>query len=147
MDRCPIQTLHAAAPLDHAREGQPTLLCLVPAGWPSPAEDYVEKTLDAHKLVVRNELATYFLHASGDSMLGAGIHDGDTLVVDRSITPFSGSVVIACVDGGMTVKRYAVRGRRSFLQPENERYKTIEVTDRDDVSIWGVVTYVLHKVG
>ena len=135
------------APVAENRAGNPLYLCLVPAGWPSPAEDYVEERLDLHKLAVRNQASTFFLHASGDSMIGAGIHDGDLLVVDRSVNPVSGSVVIAALDGDLTVKRLAVRGCRRFLQPENPRYKTIEITDREDVYVWGVVTYVLHKLG
>lgn len=138
--------LQQVAPVSNDREGRPLLLCPVPAGFPSPAEDYVEETLDLHRLAVRNELATYFLHASGESMIGAGIFDGDLLVVDRSITPYSGSVVIACLDGEMTVKRYIVKGDRFFLIPENEMYQPIEITGRDDVTLWGVVTYVLHKL-
>lgn len=79
-------------------------------------------------------------------MMGAGIFDGDLLVVDRSIEPLSGSVVIANLDGEMTVKRYVVKNKRYFLCPENRQYAPIDITGRDDVTLWGVVTYVLHKL-
>ena len=98
--------------IDASREGVPLFLCPIPAGWPSPAEDYVEDTLDLHKFAVRNEAATFFLRASGDSMTGAGIHDGDILVVDRSISPVSGKVVIIAIDGELTVKRLVKKGKR-----------------------------------
>ncbi|MDL2207385.1 translesion error-prone DNA polymerase V autoproteolytic subunit [Desulfovibrio sp. OttesenSCG-928-F20] len=136
--------ISALVPAD--REGAPICLCPVVAGWPSPAEDYIEDTLDLHKHVVRNEPATFFLHASGDSMIGAGIHDGDILVVDRSITAAPGKVVIAAVDGELTVKRLVRRGKRLLLMPENPDYTAIDITRHEDTCIWGVVTYVLHPL-
>lgn len=134
----------ALIPVD--RDGLPLFLCPVVAGWPSPAEDYIEDTLDLHKFVVRNEPATFFLHASGDSMIGAGIHDGDILVVDRSITPVPGKVVIAAVDGDLTVKRLVKKGSHLLLMPENPVYTPIDITRNEDTCIWGVVTHVLHSL-
>lgn len=148
MNRQPIfpkNISYPATPPDD-RKGVPTMLSLVPAGWPSPAEDYIDAEVDLHKFVVRNQIATFFMHASGESMLGAGIHDGDLLVVDRSVNAYSGAVIIAALDGELTVKRFVVRGNRTFLQPENERFKSVEVTGREDFEVWGVVTYVLHKL-
>lgn len=130
------------APAD--RPGLPLYLCPVVAGWPSPAEDYIEGQLDLHKFAVRNEQATFFLHASGDSMMGAGIYDGDILVVDRSITPVPGKVVIAAVDGELTVKRLVKQGKALLLMPENPNYSPIDISVHEDTLIWGVVTYVLH---
>ena len=125
---------------------RPLFLCPVAAGWPSPSEDYIEGKLNLHTHVVRNESATFFVKAGGDSMIGAGIHEGDLLVLDRSIKPKPGKVVIACVDGEFTVKRFVKRGQRWLLQPENSEYQEIDITGREDVEIWGVVTYVLHAL-
>jgi SOS-response transcriptional repressors (RecA-mediated autopeptidases) len=132
--------------IDASREGAPLFLCPIPAGWPSPAEDYVEDTLDLHKFAVRNEAATFFLRASGDSMTGAGIHDGDILVVDRSISPVSGKVVIIAIDGELTVKRLVKKGKRLLLIPENPSYDPIDITHHEDTRIWGVVTHALHSL-
>ena len=136
--------LHAS--VEECRTGAPLLLCPVPAGWPSPAEDYIEDTLDLHKYAVRNGAATFFLRASGDSMIGAGIHDGDILVVDRSLSPTSGKVVIAAVDGELTVKRLLKKGMRLLLVPENTDYDTIDITAHESTTIWGVVTFALHSL-
>lgn len=140
------KTLMRASSMSLNQQGRPLLLCPVTAGWPSPADDYIDETLNLHQYAVTNELATFFLYASGESMIGAGIFDGDLLVVDRSIEPLSGSVVIANLEGEMTVKRYVVKNKRYFLCPENRQYAPIEITGRDDVTLWGVVTYVLHKL-
>ncbi len=134
-----------AAEVTEGRPGVP-LLCPVPAGWPSPSEDYIEDQLDLHHLMVRNQAATFFLRAMGDSMTGAGIHDGDLLVVDRSKTPQSGKVVIAAIEGELTIKQFVKRGRQVFLVPANPAYPEIEITGREDASIWGVVTYVVHAL-
>jgi DNA polymerase V len=131
---------------DPDRPGQPLYFFPVAAGFPSPAEDYIQEELDLHKLVVRNQAATFFLRVSGDSMLGAGIHDGDLLVVDRSRNPESGKIVIAAWDGELTVKRLEIRNRRIFLIPDNPDYPEFEVTDKEDAVIWGVVTFVVHKL-
>ena len=134
-----------AIEVTEGRSGTP-LLTPVAAGWPSPSEDYIEDSLDLHQMVVRNPAATYFLRAMGHSMLGAGIHDGDLLVVDRSKEPVSGKVVIAVVDGELTVKRLAKKNGRVLLLAENPDYPDLDITDREDASIWGVVTYVIHNL-
>ena len=146
MDRYPLIKILFPALVPEEREGAPVFLCPVPAGWPSPADDYIEDTLDLHKFAVRNEPATFFFHASGDSMIGAGIHDGDILVVDRSITAVPGKVVIAAVDGELTVKRLVRKGKHLLLMPENPDYTPIDITLHEDAGIWGVVTYVLHSL-
>lgn len=121
------------------------LLTSIPAGWPSPAEDYIEDSLNLHQLIVRNPPATYFLRALGHSMIGAGINDGDLLVVDRSQPPKSGSIVVAAIDGELTIKRFIKRGSRLFLVPENPEFAEIDITDLEEADIWGVVTYAVHK--
>lgn len=134
-----------AAELVEGRSGNP-LLCPIPAGWPSPSEDYIEDSLDLHQMMVRNPAATYFLRAMGHSMTGAGINDGDLLVVDRSKTPAPGKVVIAVVDGELTIKRLVKKGGRVLLASENPDYPDFDITGREDASIWGVVTHATHNL-
>ena len=138
--------MRLSAPFLPEREGLPLFLSAVQAGFPSPADDSVEDRLDLHRHLVRNETATFFLHASGDSMEGAGIRDGDLLVVDRSLEPRNGRTVIAAVGGELTVKRLARRGGRILLVPANPDYPEFDVTDREDLCIWGVVTCAVHKL-
>ena len=118
----------------------------VPAGFPWPADDHMEGKLHLNTHLVKHPTATFFVKASGDSMLGAGIHDGDILVVDRSLEPRKGKVVIAAVDGQLTVKRLQKKGSKTFLVPENKKFRSIELNENNDVKIWGVVTNVIHKV-
>ena len=122
----------------------PVLLALVPAGWPSPADEYVEKEENLHTRLVRNPLSTFTMTASGDSMTGAGIMDGATLVVDRSIAPYNGAVVIAELDGEMYVKWLELRGNRGFLVPANPEYPVKEVTGREDFRVWGGVAHRIN---
>ena len=135
----------SAAPLAY-REGLPLYLSPVQAGFPSPADDYMEEKLDLHKFVVKNEVATFFLRASGNSMEGAGIFDGDLLVVDRSVEATNNKIVIAALDGELTVKRLLRQRGKVYLAPENPEYPKFDITNREYVHIWGVVTYVVHKV-
>lgn len=128
------------------REGVPLFLSPVEAGFPSPADDYLDKRLDLHAYLVRNEAATFFLRAHGDSMLGAGIHDGDLLIVDRSLEARHNRVVIAALDGELTVKRLVRRQERVLLIPENPDFPEIDITEREYVHIWGVVSHVIHKL-
>ena len=118
----------------------------IPAGWPSPSDDYIEGELDLQQLVVKNPPWTYFLRAMGHSMQGAGIYDGDILVVDRSLDAANNRIVIAAIDGELTIKRLHYRGKRIFLAPENPEYEEIEITGNPEAYIWGVVTYNLHKL-
>lgn len=124
----------------------PLALCRVEAGFPSPADDYMEGSLDLNEHVVKHPAATYFVRASGDSMTGAGIFDGDLLVVDRSLEPVHGKVVIAEVDGQLTVKRLFKLQGRFLLQAENGSYPPIELQEGNEVVVWGVVTHALHNL-
>ncbi len=117
----------------------------VPAGFPSPADDYVEAWLDINEHLVDHKEATFFVRASGDSMLGAGIQSGDLLVVDRALEAGHGDIVIAAVDGELTVKRLEKRPGRIRLLAENPAYPPIEIRDRQDLTLWGVVTSVIHR--
>jgi len=118
----------------------------VAAGFPSPADDYIEKTLDLNDLLIQKPAATFFVRAEGESMLGAGIHPNDILVVDRSIEPVVGKIVICALNGELTVKRLKAIGNEIVLGAENPCYKDILVQEAIDFVIWGVVTNVIHSV-
>jgi DNA polymerase V len=125
---------------------QPIFEAAVSAGFPSPAADYEEEKLDLNKHLVRNPPATFFVRVNGDSMVGAGIHHGDLLVVDRSLGPGDKSVVIAVLNGELTVKRIRMKSRKITLEPENHNYSTQEITKDTAFEVWGVVTNVIHKL-
>lgn len=118
----------------------------VAAGTPFPAEDQIDTIIDLNELVVKNTQATFLVRASGESMIDAGIHDNDILVVDRSINPSHGKIVIAAVDGQLTVKRLYQEKNNLFLMPENKKFKPIKIKEGNEMVIWGVVTNVIHAV-
>jgi len=117
----------------------------VPAGFPSPADDYIEKKLDLNELVIQHPAATYFVRASGDSMINAGIYSGDVMVVDRSLAPRSGAIVVAVIDGEFTVKRVRRYKGKVLLEAANNKYPSIEIKKENEFAIWGVVTHIVHK--
>jgi len=125
----------------------PLFLESVSAGFPSPADDYMEGKLDLNQLLVRNPTATFFVRVTGDSMVEASINSGDILVVDRSITPKDGSIIIAVINGDLTVKRLSkAKNNKIYLLPENKNYQPIEITTEMYFEVWGVVTNVVHSV-
>ena len=124
----------------------PLFGALVQAGFPSPADDYLESYIDLNEVLVSNKAATFFVKVDGDSMLGAGIFTGDMLVVDRSLTAKHGNVIVAMVEGEFTVKRFVKIRGRTYLYPENKRYQPLDVTELEEFMVWGVVTTVIHKV-
>ncbi len=109
------------------------------AGFPAPGDDQVEKVLDINDLVVKHPASTFFVRVEGDSMVGAGIFSDDVLVVDRSVTPKDGSIVVAAVYGELVVKRLSARGDTHMLVSENEHYEPIVIGGNEDCFIWGVV--------
>ena len=125
---------------------QPIFMATVPAGFPSPAADYEEGKLDLNRHLIRNPAATFFVRVTGDSMLKAGIHSGDLLVVDRSIEPRDKSVVIAVVNGELTVKRIRIRRNKVTLVAENDAYRSQEIDEKMEFEVWGVVTNVIHAL-
>lgn len=125
---------------------RPLFLSRVPAGFPSPADDYVETGLDLSEALIQNEEATFYVRVAGESMTGAGIHDGDVLVVDRSVEPSEGDVVIAVLGGELTVKRYVVRRGRPCLMPEADGHDPIPVREGQELRIWGVAQHVVHEI-
>lgn len=125
---------------------QPLLGCRVRAGFPSPADDHLDTDIDLHAHVVKRPASTYFVRAEGDSMQGDGIYDGDLLVVDRSLDPLAGRVVIVALDGELTVKRIEYVGQRAYLSASNPRYRPIPLMSQE-TQVWGVVTHVVHALG
>ncbi len=118
----------------------------IPAGFPSPADDFLEKRLDLNDYLIHNKEATFLVKVEGRSMENAGIFDGDVLVVDRSIEATSGKIVLGVLNGEFTIKRILLKKNKLFLVPESDKFKPIEVSEEMDFQIWGVVTYTLHKV-
>jgi len=118
----------------------------VAAGFPSPADDYVEKRLDLNELLIKKPSSTFFVRAEGESMLGAGIHPGDVLVVDRSVHAGVGKIVVCALDGELTVKRLRSKEGKLVLAPENPDYSDIPIREEVEMVIWGVVTSVIHNV-
>lgn len=140
MEQLKQQKSHAASPEIPLYSSRPA------AGFPSPGDDVVEKVLDLNDLMVNNETATFFVRASGDSMEGARIFDGDILVVDRSAVVKHGVIVVAAAYGELVVKRLHKTTEGAKLISENEEYKPVEIGDGEDVFVWGVVTGVVRKL-
>lgn len=121
-------------------------LARVPAGFPSPAEEYLDNTLNLHDYLVQNKTATFYFRVDGDSMRDDGILDGDILVVDRSVQPTSGRIVVAAVNGQYTVKRLYRRANVVELRPANPAYQPIRFNDGEELVIWGVVKGIVRAL-
>lgn len=117
----------------------------VRAGFPNPAQDVQGIPLDLNNLVVKNPVSTYFLRVEGDSMTGAGIVHGDIIAVDKSLTPKSGDIVVAAVDGEFTLKHLKREGQKAWLVAAHPDYPPIALHEVADAQLWGVVTFVIHK--
>lgn len=118
----------------------------VQAGFPSPADDHLEASLDLNQHLIKHPASTFFVRASGDSMVNAGINDNDILVVDRSLEPKHGDIVIAALNSELTVKRLYAKNNKVILKPENPDYPIIDITEEMEFLIWGVVTSVVHQL-
>lgn len=118
----------------------------ISAGFPSPADDFKELRISIDQEVVKNEEATFYARVSGQSMQGAGLDDGDLLVIDRSVEPQNNAIAVCFLDGEFTVKRLKVEEDCIYLMPENPKYQPIKVTEDNQLQIWGVVTYVVKKI-
>ena len=116
------------------------------AGFPSPANDYLEGEIDLNRYLIKNPLATFIVKSQGNCMLQAGIHSGDLLIVDRSIKPKNHSIVIVSIDGDLTVKRIKVSGKKFLLSSDNKDYGNVKINNESDIFIWGIVTKVIHNV-
>lgn len=117
----------------------------VNAGFPSPADDYIENSIDLTSFLVSNPASTFLLRVQGDSMIGAGIYPSDIIIVDKSRTPRNRDAIVAVLNGEFTIKRLIKEKNRYFLQAENPDYKRIPLHKGSEFQIWGVITYVLHN--
>jgi DNA polymerase V len=124
----------------------PFALTRISAGFPSPAEDYMEEGIDLNRELIRNPAATFFGRVRGLSMKDAGISEGDVLIIDKSLEPRDGSVAVCFIDGEFTVKRLKVEQDGVFLVPENKEFKPVKITEGNDFIVWGIVTYVIKKM-
>jgi len=125
---------------------QPIIDGYVAAGFPSPAGDYIDNELNLKTLLVRNESSTFYVQVVGNSMIEANIFDGDILVVDKSLSPSDKSVLVCFIDGEFTVKKVSKIGKEFFLIPANPEFKPIKIEKGSDFRLWGVVTFVIHKL-
>jgi DNA polymerase V len=117
----------------------------VSAGFPSPADDYLDLPIDLNEFLIKHPAATFYVRVKGNSMEGAGIRNGDLLIVDRAEEPRNKSIVLGIIDGDFTVKRIKKKGSDLYLMPDNPEFKPIKINDNMNFQVWGVVTYVVHK--
>ena len=118
----------------------------ISAGFPSPADDFKETRISLDRELVKNKEATFYARVSGDSMVEAGLDDGDLLVIDRSKNPENGKIAVCLIDGEFTVKRIKKEKKKLYLMPENKKYKPIKLKEENELIIWGIVEYVIKKV-
>lgn len=147
--RIPLSRINSVMAFLESNENRmeiPLYSSTVRAGFPSPADDYIESKLDLHTHLIQHPSATFFVKAAGDSMKNVGIQSGDMLIVDRSLQACHGKVVIAAINGELTVKRLSRQGEQVQLLAENPAYPPIIITGEEELVIWGVVTHVIHQV-
>lgn len=116
------------------------------AGFPSPAEDFAEPALDLNHYVIKNPASTFYARITGDSMEGAGIGDGDIVVIDKSLEPKDGNIAVCFIDGEFTLKRILLDKGHLWLQPANSKFKPIEITEENHFLVWGIVTHVVKNL-
>lgn len=125
---------------------RPLFAASISAGFPSPADDFIDRKLDLNEFLIKHPASTFFVKVEGDSMIGAGIHSGDMLIVDRSLKPNSNKIIIAVLNGELTVKRIKIIKNKIYLVPENNDFQSTEVTEDMGFEVWGVVIQVIHPV-
>lgn len=118
----------------------------ISAGFPSPAGDFLHEKLSLDKKLITHKDATFYARVKGESMINAGLDNGDLLVIDRSLPPQDNNIAVCYLDNEFTVKRLEIRGEKITLIPENDNYSKIEITEANELIIWGIVTYVIKKV-
>lgn len=143
-----MDTVTVLGPLSLPPEKPPTPIFLssLSCGFPSPAEEFIEQITSLDELAISSPSATFLVRAGGDSMIGAGIYQGDIIVVDRSITARSGDIVVACLDGEFTCKRLVISRNQFTLKPENSLYNEIVISEASDFFVWGVCSFNLHHL-
>lgn len=122
----------------------PTVLCSVPAGFPSPADDYLDNPLDFNELLIAHPAATFAVRVAGESMTGAGIFPGDIAIVDRALNAADGNVILGILAGEFTIKRYRSRGGKVWLESANPTYRPIALTEDSQFEVWGVVRHTIR---
>lgn len=120
----------------------------ITAGFPSPADDYIENSLDLNKELIKHPASTFYGRIRGDSMIDAGINDGDIVVIDKSLPPKNGALAVCFIDGEFTLKKIALNNGKITLLPANNKYKSINISENknSDFMVWGIVTYIIKKV-
>ena len=118
----------------------------ISAGFPSPAEDHIELGIDLNRYLIKNPISTFFLRVSGNSMNNAGIYHNDLLIIDRSINPIPGHIVVAILDGEFTLKRLVKKQNNYYLKADKENYPAINLYEYTDIQIWGVAIYSIHEL-
>lgn len=131
---------------DGVRTAPPGYVNTMSGGFPSPADDYLERDLDLHRYAVQHPACTFFARAIGHAMVGAGIYDGDILVIDRSLRPVSGQIIVAEYHGELMIRRLRIQGPHRFLCAEHPDFADLDITQHDTVTIWGVAVHVLHAL-
>ncbi len=124
----------------------PLVNAAISAGFPSPVLDFIDLSIDLNRQLIKHPSATFYGRVKGQSMKDAGIHDGDLLVIDKSLEPTSGKIAVCCIDGDFTLKRIRIEAGELWLMPANESYSPIKVDECNDLRIWGIVTYVIKSV-
>jgi DNA polymerase V len=142
-DQCHVTLFKPAEPLSQL--SLPLFTSKVPAGFPSPANDYIEKNLDLNELMIQNPAATFFARAQGYSMINAGILPGDILVINRALDPQPNSIVVCVLNDEFTVKRLVNDNGQWQLHAENPEFPPIELTEDSEMQVWGVVTHAIHS--
>lgn len=141
-----INQISSPIPIENTSMILPAYDCAISAGFPSPAADHAQKPIDLNEHLIRNKAATFLFRVQGDSMVGIGIYGGDTLLVDRSIDPRHNAIVLAVLNNEFSVKRLYKRGGVIRLISENPLYPPIQIKNGEELSVWGVVTFNLHKL-
>ena len=141
-----INQISSPIPIENTSMILPAYDCAISAGFPSPAADHAQKPIDLNEHLIRNKAATFLFRVQGDSMVGIGIYVGDTLLVDRSIDPRHNAIVLAVLNNEFSVKRLYKRGGVIRLISENPLYPPIQIKNGEELSVWGVVTFNLHKL-
>ena len=141
-----ISPISLYTPARHSKVVIPLAQQGISAGFPSPADDFLDLSIDLNKELVKHPYATFYGRVSGDSMTGAGLDDGDLLVIDKSLEPRDGKIAVCFIDGEITVKRIKLEADAVWLMPENAKYTPIKVTQDNEFVIWGIVTSVIKNM-
>ena len=140
-----VQKLQFLKPKKEDSIGQWIVEQGVSAGFPSPADDFKEIRISLDRELVKNQESTFYARVSGESMKGAGINDKDLIIIDRSLSPENNKIAVCLIDGEFTIKRIVREGNKLYLKPENKNYKKIEIDEYNELTVWGIVTYVIKS--